>query len=48
MANKTQHSPKNTKKQKGEHKKQRIQTEYQRERDAFKKKRKGNHTVVEI
>ena len=48
MANKTKHSPKNVKKQKGEHQKHREKTEYQRERDAFKKKRKGGHNGTEL
>ena len=48
MANKTKHSPKNVKKQKGEHKKHHEQTEYQRERDAQKKRRKHCHTNTDI
>ena len=48
MANKAKHSPKNEKKQKGEHKKQRVKTEYQRERDAMQKHRKhGNNGRAE-
>ncbi len=48
MANKTKNSPKQTKKQKGEHKKNRVPTEYQRTRDAFKKKRKGDNNGMDI
>lgn len=48
MANKTKHSSKNVKKQKGEYQKHREKTEYQRERDAFKKKRKGGNNGLEI
>ena len=40
MANKSKKFAQNVKKQKGENKKPRVQTEYQRERDAAKKKRK--------
>lgn len=48
MANKTKNAPKNNKKQKGEHKKNRVPTEYQRTRDAFKKKRKGGHNGLDL
>lgn len=48
MANKTKNFTKNSKKQKGEHKKERVKTEYQRERDAYKKQRKHGHNGVDI
>lgn len=49
MANKAKNSPKNEKKQKGENKKQRPQTEYQRTRDALKKqKRRKNGRIADI
>jgi len=48
MANKTKVFTKNSKKQKGEHKKERVKTEYQRERDAYKKQRKHGHNGVDI
>ena len=48
MANKTKNTPKLDKKQKGEHKKHREPTEYQRTRDAYKKRRKGGHNGQEI
>lgn len=48
MANKTKSFSKNAKKQKGEHKKNRVQTEYQRTRDMYKKHRKGGHNGLDI
>lgn len=48
MANKTRNAQKNAKKQKGEYKKMRVQTEYQRERDAAKRHRKhGGNGLLE-
>lgn len=47
MANKAKNAQKLAKKQKGEHKKNRVPTEYQRTRDAFKKKRKGGNNGLE-
>lgn len=44
MAVKEQKAAKNAKKNKGSFKKIHTQTEYQRERDALKKKRKGAGT----
>lgn len=44
MAVKEQKSAKNARKQKGSYKKNHAQTDYQRERDALKKKRKGAGT----
>lgn len=48
MANKTKSFSKNAKKQKGEHKKNRVPTEYQRTRDAYKKRRKGGDNGMDI
>ena len=46
MARKEKNPSKNEKKQKGEHKKNRVQTEYQRERDAMKKCK--HHQAVQM
>lgn len=46
MANKSQERRKDVKKKKGEHKKNRQQTEYQRTRDAARKKRKNGRLPV--
>jgi len=45
MAVKEQKSAKNVKKQKGSYKKNHAQTEYQREREALKRKKKGGGTL---
>ena len=46
MANKNQERRKDVKKKKGEHKKHREQTEYQRTRDAVRKRRKKGGLAV--
>ena len=46
MANKAKERRKDEKKKKGENKKHRQPTEYQRTRDAFRKKRKNGRLAV--